>query len=357
MAVASERLAAPALSAPARWRGRPAQVGLVVVLMLAAFALWRGEYPWPSWLTWTQLPEQARRPPGLAARRAHRGGPQLHLHAVRRVPRAGGLARHRTDRRARVADLDRHRRLRRAAGLALRRLARGPDRGRRVRLVRADGPVGAERADAGADARGGHPLALHRRADRHLGRPQRARAPHDHARARRDADRARVRLPDAGRDPLLGRPGRRGHLHDDLRHPAGRAHHGARHPGRDGGHGRGVEGARRDADADALQGPAPARAQAAPARGQPDDHVRALARRDRRPDRRARARRRRHERPLLERRAGHARGRRDRHHGDRARPLHRGDRRAHGPDAPPPHGRRPRPRAPVDAALPRPRSS
>ena len=56
MAVASERLAAPALSAPARWRGRPAQVGLVVVLMLAAFALWRGEYPWPSWLTWTQLP-------------------------------------------------------------------------------------------------------------------------------------------------------------------------------------------------------------------------------------------------------------------------------------------------------------
>ena len=56
MAVASERLAAPALSAPARWRGRPAQIGLVAVLMLAAFALWRGEYPWPSWLIWDELP-------------------------------------------------------------------------------------------------------------------------------------------------------------------------------------------------------------------------------------------------------------------------------------------------------------
>jgi glycine betaine/proline transport system permease protein len=56
VAVASERLAAPALSAPARWRGRPAQIGLVAVLMLIAFALLRGDYPWPSSLTWSQLP-------------------------------------------------------------------------------------------------------------------------------------------------------------------------------------------------------------------------------------------------------------------------------------------------------------
>ena len=56
MAVASERLGAPAISAPTRWRGRPAQVGLILLVMLAAFALWRGDFPWPSWLTWTALP-------------------------------------------------------------------------------------------------------------------------------------------------------------------------------------------------------------------------------------------------------------------------------------------------------------
>jgi glycine betaine/proline transport system permease protein len=57
VAVASGRLAAPAISAPSsRWRGRPAQVGLVVLLMLAAFAIWRDDFPWPSSLVWTQLP-------------------------------------------------------------------------------------------------------------------------------------------------------------------------------------------------------------------------------------------------------------------------------------------------------------
>ena len=52
-----------------------------------------------------------------------------------------------------------------------------------------------------------------------------------------------------------------------------------------------------------------------------------------------RARRRGHERPLLERRARDPRRHRDRDHGDRARPRHRGDRRAHRPDAPAPHRR------------------
>ena len=52
-------------------------------------------------------------------------------------------------------------------------------------------------------------------------------------------------------------------------------------------------------------------------------------------------RRRGHERPLLERRARAARGRRDRDHGHRARPRHSGDRRAHRSGAPPAHGRGP----------------
>jgi glycine betaine/proline transport system permease protein len=59
VAVASERLAAPAVARPSsRWRGRPAQVGLVVALMLLAFAIWRDEFPWPASLTWSQLPEE-----------------------------------------------------------------------------------------------------------------------------------------------------------------------------------------------------------------------------------------------------------------------------------------------------------
>ena len=94
-------------------------------------------------------------------------------------------------------------------------------------------------------------------------------------------------------------------------------------------------------------------AQAAPARRQPDDHVRALARRDRRPDRRSRTRRRRHQRPVLERRARAAGRRRDRGDGDRAGPLDRRDRRAHRPDAPPPHRCRPPPRPAGDAGVPR----
>jgi glycine betaine/proline transport system permease protein len=59
VAVASERLAAPAISSPSsRWRGRPAQVAGVVALMLLAFALLRGDAPWPGSLTWSELPER-----------------------------------------------------------------------------------------------------------------------------------------------------------------------------------------------------------------------------------------------------------------------------------------------------------
>ena len=68
-----------------------------------------------------------------------------------------------------------------------------------------------------------------------------------HPGARRHADRARLRLPDAGGDPLLGRPGGGRDLHDDLRDPAGRAHHRARHPRRHARIGRGLAGAGRHA--------------------------------------------------------------------------------------------------------------
>ncbi len=169
----------------------------------------------------------------------------------------------------------------------------------------------------------------------------------DHAGARRDADRARVRLPDADRDPVLGRAGRGRRDDDDLRDPAGDPDHGARDPRRADEHGRGGRGARLDQGPGAPEGAAPARAaDAAPLR-QPGDPVRALDGRDRRADRRPRPRRRRHERHLLESRSGDPRRRRDRDHGDRARPLDRVDGRAHRSGAPPCH------RSGQEAAAPR----
>ena len=87
----------------------------------------------------------------------------------------------------------------------------------------------------------------------------------------------------------------------------------------------------RDAAPDALEGAAAAGTPHAAARRQPDDPLRALDGRHRRADRRRRARRRRHERHLHEPGARDPRRHRDRDHGDGARPLDRGDRRAHRP--------------------------
>ena len=59
MAVASGRLAAPAAFAPSsRWRGRPAQVGAIVALWLVAYFLLKGDYDWPTSLTWQELPRK-----------------------------------------------------------------------------------------------------------------------------------------------------------------------------------------------------------------------------------------------------------------------------------------------------------
>jgi glycine betaine/proline transport system permease protein len=56
MAVASGRLRAPAFAAPtSRWRGRGAQVGGIIAIMVAAYFVFRNEYPWPSSLVWSEL--------------------------------------------------------------------------------------------------------------------------------------------------------------------------------------------------------------------------------------------------------------------------------------------------------------
>ena len=50
---------APAFAAPSsRWRGRPAQVGLIVLGMLIGYFALKGDYPWPAALTWSDLPSE-----------------------------------------------------------------------------------------------------------------------------------------------------------------------------------------------------------------------------------------------------------------------------------------------------------
>jgi glycine betaine/proline transport system permease protein len=59
VAVATGRVRAPAFAAPsARWRSRPAQVGLIVLGMIVAYFLLKGDYPWPDSLIWHQLPSE-----------------------------------------------------------------------------------------------------------------------------------------------------------------------------------------------------------------------------------------------------------------------------------------------------------
>ena len=154
-----------------RWRSRPAQVALDRRGHARALRAVPRRLPVAGVADLEPAARQARRPPGLAARRAHRRRPEHRLRDLRRLPRARRLARDRAHRRARVADLGRHAGGVGAARLALRRPAAGADRRRRVGLLRADGAVGGERADARADARGGRAVARDRDPDRDRRRP------------------------------------------------------------------------------------------------------------------------------------------------------------------------------------------
>ena len=121
----------------------------------------------------------------------------------------------------------------------------------------------------------------------------------DHAGSRRHADHPGVRIPDADRDPLLSRAGRRRDHDDDLRDPPRDPDHRARHPRRPGKHGRGRAGDGLDEATDPAEGAAAARTTDAAARRQPDDYVRSLDGRHCRADRRQGPRRRRDERAEL----------------------------------------------------------
>ena len=57
MAVVSDRIAVAGLPASsARWRGKPVRVAGLALLLVIAFALLRGQHPWPENLTWQALP-------------------------------------------------------------------------------------------------------------------------------------------------------------------------------------------------------------------------------------------------------------------------------------------------------------
>ena len=200
-----------------------------------------------------------------------------------------------------LADLDRRHRRRRARLAPLRRRARAAIWALAAfAAFAAQRALAREHADAGAHARRGRASRSSSgcRSASAAGLSDRFQRGH-HPRARRDADHAGVRLPDADRDPLLGRAGRRGDHDDDLRDPAGDPDHRARDPRRAREHRRGGRGDGLDAAAGALQGAAAARAADAAALRQPDDPLRALDGRDRGPDRGQGPRRRRHERAQL----------------------------------------------------------
>ncbi len=231
-------------------------------------------------------PDAPERLPDVARRPAQRREPECRdsgIQRVRDVPRRPCQLVHEC---ARVDDVGRSHGCRRSDLLAFRRRAccdLGAGRVRRVRRKRA---LAREHADPCPDARRRRALSRYRHAARG---PRRAfrRLPASHYPcAGRDADRAGIRVPDADRDPVLGRSGRSGDHHDDLRDPASDPDNSARHPRRSREHDRGCGSDGLDLAAGARQGAVAARAaDAAPVR-EPDNSLRAFDGRDRGVDRR-----------------------------------------------------------------------
>ena len=172
MAVASGPIAAPALSVPSsRWRSRPVQVALIVAIMLVLFALFRGDYPWPASLTWSQLPDKLDELQDWLLDERTAADPNI-VFAIFEGFRvlADWLVTALTDALEWLTWVGT------LAGSALLVWRFG---GLRPALIvvaawvslRADGAVGGERADARAHARGGRAVARDRDPDRDRRRP------------------------------------------------------------------------------------------------------------------------------------------------------------------------------------------
>ena len=176
-----------------RWRSRPAQVlGVVAAHAARVRALRAASYPWPACARLDALPDELDDFQGWLIDQRTADDPNFVFSifdGFRAI--ADWLVTALTDALLWMTWLGIDGR-RHADRAPLRRLARGADRARRVRLVRADGTVGGEHPDARADARRGRrsrsligiPLGIW------AGRIARVHRD-DHAGARRDADRAR----------------------------------------------------------------------------------------------------------------------------------------------------------------------
>ncbi len=74
MSAATDFASAPAAAAAPRpwWRGKIGLVVAIVLVIVISYVGWKGDYPWPSWLTWSALDRLPRQLPDLAQRPAQR---------------------------------------------------------------------------------------------------------------------------------------------------------------------------------------------------------------------------------------------------------------------------------------------
>ena len=225
--------AAVAFAAPRPWwRGKIGLVVAIVLVILVSYFGWKGQFPWPSWLTWSALSGYLDRFQNWLSAERNVANPSffftifngfatfldnlvswltsffLKLTWVGTTVLGVVVVLRFGSRRAALGVL--------AAFLSFALMGLWLESVQTFALMFSAVALSLLDRDAARRARG--PL-----------RPVPAR---DHAGARRDADRARVRLPDAGRDPVLGRAGRSGRDDDDLRDPARDPDHVARNPRR-----------------------------------------------------------------------------------------------------------------------------
>ena len=162
--------------------------------------LWALEYPWPNELVWNSLAFHLDDFQLWLLTEKGQEDQSIRLHGLRWAFDLGRPPRRVVQPTAALDDVGSARRSR--ASRSYSRFgggARRSDHAVRVRHVRPLGTLGREHADAGADARGGRAVAPRRHPTRDRRRPLRPASPGDHAAPRRDADRPRIRLPDARR--------------------------------------------------------------------------------------------------------------------------------------------------------------
>ena len=172
MAVAQAAARSPR-RAPPRPGGAaaPALVLAVAVGMVVAFFGWKSQVAVAGGATWNALAHHLDNFQTWLSDQRNVPAPERLLPRLQRHRDLPRQHRRLADVAVLQAHLGRNDRARRARRAALRRTACRPRRARGVRLVRGDGPVGAEHAHVCAHVRVGRALARDRDAARHPRRP------------------------------------------------------------------------------------------------------------------------------------------------------------------------------------------